>query len=256
MAKITLPGGSAIGAKAIDERVEFVITTNLTPEQRASGVVAKVQVRHPAIASLLVTVWQKDGRKWVSEPSQKGKNGYFPFVTLTKEVKDYILFLLDNPNEQKAGSWYLDMLGPRTTTVTAEGSNPDLGIEAIVIDNNMTNKQTVKGMICKVNVVTTIGTLIGFTVWASSFGPFLYGTAPTESTKGEDDDTRRRGNPAYRLSNEGMAQVLNFLHPMVDFTAQVEVPEEASAPAAVQEAERMAQEGFQPVGDGMFGAGE
>ena len=253
MAILNLPGMSKAEVKKVDERVEYIVNKNLSKEQKDAGVVAKVQVRHPAV-SFIATVWQKDGRKWVSEPAQEGKKQWFPLVALAKEVRDYILFLVDHSEEDNS-AWYLDMVGEYTTKITAEATNPDLGIEAITVDGNLTYNQKAKGMVCKVNIVTSIGSFLGYTIWNSKFGESLYGTAPAEGARREDNDDNIRGNPGYRLSREATAQVLAYLHPMVDFSAKHEIPEGAlpSATAKADEA-KMKEEGFQPVGDAMFGA--
>lgn len=245
MAKIMLPGMGSVALAKIDERVECIVTRNLTADQVAAGVVAKIQIRHPA-ASFIATVWSKNGRKWVSEPAQEGKNKWFPLVALTKEVKDYILNLV-NSEAVDNSAWYLEMIGAHTTNITAEASNPDLGIESIAVDNNLTDRQAGKGMICKVNIETTIGSFYGYTIWNSKFGASLYGTAPSEGTTDEGS----RGAPGYRLSREAVAQVLSYLHNMVDFDAIVTVPEGTFDPKVE---EVMQAEGFEPVGDAMFEA--
>lgn len=245
MAIIKLPS-LATEAKAIDSRVEFVVNTNLSNDQKNAGVVAKVQVRHPAV-TFTVTVWQKNGRRWVSEPSQKytkeGKVSWFAQVSLLPEVKEHILSIIDS---QENSAWYLEALGSRTTSVTTEANNPDLGIEAVTADSNvvMTANQIRKGILCKVNIVTTIGTLMGFTVGKSTFGNFLYGSAPTE---GATEDNKR-GNPTYRLTYEGLAQVMNYLHTLADFEKEVELPEEVAVENA-QETQEMNDQGFESVDD-------
>lgn len=252
MAKIILPGmgvGSSAPAK-IDERVECIVNKNLSEEQKKAGVIAKVQIRHPAV-SFIATIWSKDGRKWVSEPAQEGRKQWFPLVSLTKEVRDYILNLVNSDVEDNS-AWYLDMVGSHTMNITNEASNPDLGIDTITVDGQLTNKQAGKGMVCKVNVVTTIGTFIGYTIWNSKFGLSLYGTAPSEGSAPEDGN---RGAPGYRLSREATAQVLAYLHPMVDFAAKVEIPADTFVDTSKDEA-TMKAEGFEPVGGDMFNAGD
>jgi len=251
MAVLNLPGKTeeTLKIKKFDERVEFIINKNLSSQQRSAGIVAKVQVRHPAV-SFIATVWQsKDGRKWVSEPAQARNKGWFPLVSLDKEVKDYILYLVDH-NEEDNSAWYLDMVDKDITIrVTNGSSNPGLGIEAITIDNNLTYKQHRSGMICKVNLVTTIGSFFGYTAWCSKFGDSLYGTAPAE---GSASDNAQRGNPGYRLSREATAQVLAYLHGMVDFKEKPDIPLEDALEDLEDNKENM-KEGFEPVGDSMFG---
>jgi hypothetical protein len=247
MALINLPGITKEAAE-IDKRVEFTVNRNLSADQQKAGVYAKVQVRHPA-ASFIATVWSKNGRKWVTTPAQEGNKKWFDLVGLTKEVKDYILRLAES-NEEDNSAWYLDMIGEHTIRVSAEASNSDLGIIAIVPDCNLTDNQKRKGMVCKVNIETTIGNFLGYTIWNSRFGESLYGNAPAEGASTSDG---QRGNPGYRLSREATAQVLNYLHPMVDFTAVPDVPEVPAENKAAEVA-KMAAEGFQPVGDSMFGA--
>lgn len=242
--------------RRVDERVEFIVNKNLSNDQKASGVYAKVQVRHPA-ASFIATVWSKDGRKWVSEPAQEGKRQWFPQVSLMKDIKDYVLHLVDH-NEEDNSAWYLDMVGKELVTrITDEAVNEGLGILSISVDGNLTYRQQSKGMVCKVNIETTIGTFYGYTIWNSKFGVSLYGTAPTEGAKPEGDEAQR-GSPAYRLSREATAQVLAFLHKQVDFTAKPEIPEGALEKAEQKKAEeQMAQQGFEPVADGAaFGAAD
>lgn len=253
MAVLRLPNASGTESSAIDERVEFIVNKNLSADQKKAGVIAKVQVRHP-VASFTVTVWTKNGRKWVSEPSQEGKKQWFLLVSLAKEIKDHILYLVEN-SEEDTSAWYLDMVGEHTINITAEASNPDLGLEAITVDSNLTDKQREKGVVCKVNLVTTIGSFLNYTIWNSKFGESLYGNSPSEGSYNVEEDSKQRGNPGYRLSREATAQVLAYLHPMVDFTQVIAPAAPVNIVTETQTAEMVA-EGFQPVGDSMFEATE
>jgi hypothetical protein len=252
---LNLPGKGNPALKGIDNRVELIVNRNLSREQQNAGVIAKVQVRHPAV-SFVVTVWGKDGRKWLTTPSQQGTKSWFPLITLKDEVRDYILNYADS-NEEDNSAWYLDAIGEHTINITDGPTNPDLGIEAIIVDGNLTYRQQGKGMICKVNIVTTIGTIIGYNVWNSKFGRSLYASAPNEGAM--SDDNRQRNNPGYRVSREATAQVLALLHKQVDFDAQVEIPESSLSDAVKKAAEQSDKEieaaGFEKVGDSMFEAG-
>ena len=233
MALLKLPGiGTNKPEVEVDKRVEFQVNRNLSENQKISGVIAKVQIRHPAF-TVVATVWNRKGRKSVTTPQQESSKGgsWYTLVNLEKNVRDYILYMVEHSEEDNS-AWYLDMIGEYTTKITAEDKNSDLGIESIIADGNLTDNQTRAGMLCKVNLVTTIGTIYGYTIWNSKFGQSLFGTSPNEGGQSEDGT---RGNPAYRLTREATAQVLAYLHGMVDWTQTREVaPKAEVTPATTQ----------------------
>jgi hypothetical protein len=222
--------------------VRFSINTNLSVNQKAGGLLAKVQLSHPAV-KCVVDVWKRGNRIYVTEPSNKSVNArgntqFFAHFVLNDSLKQYICHIAEDRvlNGTHDTPWYLDMVGTQTITVTNEVSNPELGIEKIEPIVNMTNNQIEKGMVCKVTLNLDIGKFYGYTVWNSIFDRSLYGNAPqTDSSsaqQGEERD-RSRNSPAFRLSEPATAQVLSFLHPQVDFEAEAQ---KTAAPTDVTEA--------------------
>jgi hypothetical protein len=240
--------GTAKPDVEVDNRVEFQVNRNLTQGQKDSGVIAKVQIRHPAF-SCIATVWDRGGRKSVTVPQQASsrndKTNYYPLVNLNKEVRDLILYMVENGEETDNSAWYLEMVGPHTIKITDEDNNEDLGILSIIADGNLSNKQVKAGMLGKVNIITTIGTLYSYTIWNSKFGQSLYGTPPNEGGNSTEDG--QRNPPAYRLSREATAQVLCYLHKNMDWNAEREIKEDPAANAPSGSTTNPA--GFTPVGD-------
>lgn len=224
MALLKLPGAGSKPTVEIDKRVELQINRKLSDKQTKEGVVAKVQVRHPAF-SVIATVWNKSGRKYVTVPQQESNKGgqWYTLINLNKEFRDYILYMVEN-EDTDSSAWYMDT-DTQTINYTFGDSNPDLGIESIVADGNLTYNQVRAGMICKVNLVTTIGSVFSYTIWNSKFGQSLYGTAPTEGDADND-------NTAYRLTREATKQVLRYLHSNIDWTKTKEVPPVVAPQAA------------------------
>lgn len=245
--------------KAIDERVNVIVDRKLTKEQRIAGVVAKISIKHPAFRCT-VTAWKKKDaydkdRYWINAPSQEGKkNSWFPLVQLNEEVVNYLLDLVKNPKADTS-AYYLKALGPSPYVTSTEATNETLGIENIIIDGRLTPAQLSADILCKVNIITTIGILCNYTVFASKFGRSLYGNAPS-SGKIKIEDDGKRGTPGYTLSDNGLNQVMNFLHPQVDFSKANEyagIPEEEED-TIVDSEETPVVEGFEAVGEAMFNA--
>ena len=250
MPKILVPGTTTKDFSKIQSLIETNINTSVSENQKNAGIVAKIQVRHPAV-SFTATIFQNQGRKFVQVPAQQGSNGktWFPVISLTNEVKDYLIHLYENDKEDRS-AWYLELENTAITKkITGDNNNPDLDILDIIIDNNLTYKQQAKNMICKVNIVTSIGTLHNYTIWDSKFGRSLYGMAPTD---GKTDRDNGRGIMGYRLAREATAQVLNYLHKMVDFDAEIEIPEGALDPEPAIEEKKAEAEGFQKIGNEAF----
>jgi hypothetical protein len=260
MAKLLNRPGLArnVDISTVDNRIELNINRNLSAKQVAAGILAKVQLRHPAFSCNL-TIWRGTTGPWVAQVQQQGrKESWYPVVSLKEEVKAYIIdrYLHDT---EDTSAWYLEMVNKEITIKpTDTESNEGLGIESIIIDDRLTANQITKDVICKVNINTTIGTLHGYTIWKSKFGTSLYGTAPIEGKLAEGEDAER-GLAGYRLTREATAQVLSFLHKQVDFDAMPEIPEGVMpAVTAAEQDSAMAQavaSGFVPiegVGDAMF----
>jgi hypothetical protein len=253
---ITLPKNSVPEtAENPDSRVQLSFNTKLSEKQIAGGLQCKVQLTHPAFTAV-VDIWKdRFGKFYITDISQKGTKNpkqWFGLCKLSNEAKNYILYAFTHQEDR--GVWYLDMVGTKTTHITNEESNPDLGIVKITPVGNMTDNQLANDMLCKVNIETTIGTLYQYTIWKSKFGDMLYGRSPETNPDNKDNS-----NTAYLLSKEAQAQVLSFMHPQVDFSAEPDVDKEALAKAlaeAKSAIDNAHAEGFEQVGDGMFGAAE
>jgi hypothetical protein len=211
----------------IDGRVEFNVSRNINDNQKANGIIAKVQIYHPAF-NAVATVWKNKRVTFPQQESERNdKKTYFTLVNLKPEVKDYIIWLAENGQLEDKEPVYMRKMGTRTTTLEAKDSCPDLGIESIIADENMSDKQREKGMLYKVNIVTTIANLYGYTVSRSKFGPALYGMSPMEGN-GES------GNTAYKVSPDAHDVIRAYLHQYVDWSKIPTVEETArnNAPAA------------------------
>lgn len=233
--------------------VRFSINKNLTDSQKQSGLVAKVQLTHPSV-KCLVDVWRRNGRVYATEPSQRstnaeGKSRFFAHFLLNDTLKQYICHIAVNGDNSEP--WYLSMQGAHSYTITGEPSNPDLGIDSIELVGNMTDNQVSKGMLCKANITLDIGTFYQYTVWNSIFDKSIYGNAPQSNY---DPSRERNGAPAYRLTEEAIAQVLGYIHPMVQFDIDAQV---SSATKAVKEViEELEDMEFTSVGALAFGVDE
>lgn len=226
----------------ISKKIEVYVNKDLNDAQKAANIVAKLQVRHPAV-SFNATVFNYNGRLILSLPSQQGSNGknWYPVVTLNDDVKDYLLHVVQHGDETESSPWYLEFVGKEMTTkITDEPKNEDLGIRDVILDDNLTYNQIRSGILCKARIVLDIGTITGYTIFKSKFGNALFGSAPIEGRPDENG----QGPRAYRLSREATAQVLAFVHSQVDWDKVPEIPEEAKKQANEKPADE-----FNPVSE-------
>jgi len=226
----------------ISKKIEVYVNKDLNEAQKAANIVAKLQVRHPAV-SFNATVFNYNGRLILSLPSQQGSNGknWYPVVTLNDDVKDYLLHVVQHGDETENSPWYLEFVGKEMITkITDEPKNEDLGIRDVILDDNLTYNQIRSGILCKARIVLDIGTITGYTIFKSKFGNALFGSAPIEGRPDENG----QGPRAYRLSREATAQILAFVHSQVDWDKVPEIPEETEKQAD----EKPANE-FNPVSE-------
>lgn len=214
----------------VDKRVRLLFNTNISADQRKSGIIAKVQILHPAF-STRVTIWENEkGTRRVSGSSLKTGEGntskdYFNIVLLEPGFRDYIMNEFKAYEEGKQTStgeaWYLNVVGKHGPTPTATKENTELDIEEITLAANLSDKQKEVGMVCKVQVKTPIATLRGISVFQSQFGQSLYLTEQTEDTDGKI--------PGYKLSREAEAQVLGYIHSFVKEWGEAPKPRQRNA---------------------------
>lgn len=222
-------------------RLEVVVNKNLNDAQRQANIVAKLQVRHPAV-SFNATMFNYNGRLILSLPSQQGSNGknWYPVVTLNDDVKEYLMHMAQHGDETENSPWYMEFVGKEMITkITDEPKNGSLGIKDIILDDNLTYNQIRSGILCKARIVLDIGTITGYTIFKSKFGNALFGSAPIEGRPDENG----QGPRAYRLSREATAQILAFVHSQVDWDKVPEIPEEAEKQANEKPGE------FEPVSE-------
>jgi hypothetical protein len=252
-----------------DPRMRISISTNnLTENQKNAGLVAKVQLKHPAFV-MTVDIRQSNrraGSYFVSTPSQKStgkdnKPSWYACAALDQNVQNYILYLFEHRDDEKTSdkAWYLDELGEHTTFITMEPANEALGITDIELIGDLSDEQVKANMVCKAHIHTTVGTLFNYTVFESTFGMNqLFGNAP-QLIMGTDDNGKDRTNPAYRLTELGTMQVLNFIHNKAEFDGnkperKVKTKSITDAVKKAVDAKTAAENDFQDVGDAVFGA--
>lgn len=226
----------------ISKRIEVNVNKNLNDAQKQANIVAKLQVRHPAV-SFNATVFNYNGRLILSLPSQQGSNGknWYPVITLNDDTKEYLMHMVQHGDEMENTPWYLDFVGKEMTTkITDEPKNEDLGIRDVILDDNLTYNQIRSGILCKARIVLDIGTITGYTIFKSKFGNALFGSAPIEGRPDENG----QGPRAYRLSREATAQILAFIHSQVDWDKVPEIPEETEKQANEKPADE-----FKPVSE-------
>ena len=192
--------------------------TNLSSAQRNAGIEGKVVLNHPAFTTRC-TIYK--GRV---QPSSKKLNSgrWFNIVTLSTSVRNYMLEEFEKYQRGESTPWYLNAVGKeRKVIVTNEQSNDTLNIQDIVVQSDLSDSQRNAGILCKVSIRTSIGTIRGITVFVSKYGNSLY---LVEQTEDEEDEI-----PAYRLTDEAKAQVLAYVHSLVDWdSAEDEVANTAT----------------------------
>ena len=221
MAKLNLSVELKKPTVEIDPRVVFQITPCDIDGRNNSKAIAKVQIIHPAFTTV-ATVWKQGTRHYVTTPSLEGKDSndktvWYPMVDLKDEVRDHIAYIVAN-GEGTQEPWYIQLQGLKDDgIVNGEISNDSLGIEGIVVNDGLTDAQAKSEMLCKATIMTSIGNLYSYTIWASKFGTGLYGSVPTDRNSSREN---RKNSPAYTLTSKAIANILGFLHSQTDFTVE------------------------------------
>lgn len=202
---------SVQGVEPVDtSMVDLVFQLNVSQAQLNSGIVGKVIIHHPAFVTRATLFKSPNGAIRVAGSSIKsGENGWFNIVTLEPGFRDFIVneYLKEIAGERDSTPWYIKMQGEHSKVVNGELENESLDIKNIIIMTNLSEKQIQSNMLCKATIVTSVATIRSFSIYKSQFGKQLYGQAQTEDA----DNTI----PAYTLSRECEAQVLNLIHPLV-----------------------------------------
>lgn len=199
----------------IDKRIRLIFNKNLTENQLSKGIVAKCQVLHPAF-STRVTIFSNKGVLTVNGASLKTGEGntskdYFNIVLMEPAFRAWIINEYKNHEAGQdsftSQAWYNGVVGNAGPVVTIGKENPELDITDIQVVNNLSAKQTDAGIACKVSLKTPGVTLRGISVFQSRFGQSLYLSEQAEDQEGQI--------PAYKLTREGEAQVLAFVHSLI-----------------------------------------
>lgn len=122
-------------------------------------------------------------------------------------------FTLEVPGQRVPdATWYMKQT-EELAGVTAEASNPALGINGIVVVPATSAKQLANGIVAKVNLDTTIGRFFGITVVASTFDKTaLRLQFPGRSVDGPNG---KRWFNDYALANTVKAQILRHIQQFV-----------------------------------------
>lgn len=229
------------------KELEVLPNSNLNAAQAEAGLVAKTQVRYRGF-SFVTNVWRRNGRLFVSVPSQKGTKNFFNLINLDRDVSDYILDVVQKHLDGRTEDitpWYLEYQ-PINAEVTSANSNEALGIKEIIFDGNLSYNQKRAGMLCKVTIETPIGSFNSLSVFKSKFTG-LYSTTPQEGERREG----QRGVAGYVLDRAVIAQVLKHINTFVDWEAPDEVLPELEATtegeAEANVAKAMENAGFNPT---------
>lgn len=207
MLKLLKLKSNKVTTKLSEEIISLTFQTNLSNAQRNAGIKGKVVLNHPAF-STRCTIY-KDRVQPSSRKLDSGR--WFNIVTLSASVRSYILEEFEK-HQKGESPWYLQVLNKekeKKVIITNKSSNKTLDIQDIVIQSDLSESQRNAGILCKVSIRTSIGTIRGITVFASKYSNSLYLVEQTEDKEGEI--------PAYRLTDEAKAQVLAYVHSLVDW---------------------------------------
>lgn len=211
------------------KKVSLSFNIGMNDKQLEAGILGKVTIHHPAfVTRATLYAGKKDGEIRVQPSSVKtGKDSWFNIVSLTRNLRDYIVEEFLKIEEEGTTPWYLNMQEQEAPQVLDDTANESLDIEDIVYSVTLTDKQKGAGIVAKATIRTSIGSLRGLTIFKSKFGQSLYAVAQAED---EDGDI-----PAYRLTKQAEAQVLLFLHnSMEEWDAPAETKEEKKLSAEEQ----------------------
>lgn len=204
---------SKMNKEAVDfSNVDLTFQLDINQAQASAGIIGKVLIHHPAFTTRATLYKSATGIKRVSGASIKTNNpnpemAWFNIVTFESAFREFVLaeYEKEIAGTRDKTPWYQRLVGEKAVEITAEQANETLDIQNIFLNLKLTENQAGAGMLCKVNVKTSIGTIRGYSVYKSKFGSQLYGIEQEESEKIK----------AYTLSREAEAQVLNFIHPLV-----------------------------------------
>lgn len=202
------------GKEAVDyKEVGLVFQLDTTKAQHDAGILGKVLVFHPAFSTRATLYKSANGIIRVSGASVKTNNpnpelAWFNIVNFDASFREYIIseYGKEIAGERDRTPWYEKMKGEKTIEITSLESNDTLDIDRIYLNLKLTDGQTEAGMLCKVNIKTSIGTVRGYSVYKSKYGRQLYGIEQEEA----------KDIKAYSLTREAEAQVLNLIHGLVE----------------------------------------
>lgn len=180
------------------------INKDMSDKQKKAGILATVNIVHPAFTTKALIGRSADSKLFVSSESTKTKDGeWFNIVSLSSPMRTKILKAYEQGIDQ--GCWYLEMLEAERPVITTANANEGLDIRAIYLNDDVSDKQKEAGVVCKATVATSAGNIRGITIFRSKFGQELY---LVEQTTGD--------RKAYELTSEAKAQVLNHVHSLVE----------------------------------------
>lgn len=240
---------NARGLEPIDtSMVDLVFNLTTSKAQKNAGILGKVTIHHPAFTTR-ATLFENKGIIRVNGPALIAGGGkpIFNIVTLEPAFREEIIreYHKEINGTRETGVWYKQMLGTRTKEVTNEVTNESLDIKNLIVMANLSEKQLQADMLCKVTIVTSVASLRSYTVLKSKFGQQLYGVPQNEDV----DNTV----PAYKLSRETEAQILNLIHPVVtdwgEDTVKQAVKEAVKVEAEVERAQDISLQTEVPVFD-------
>lgn len=219
---MTMLNMSKMTREAVDyKNVGLVFQLDVTKPQFDAGIIGKVLVFHPAFTTRATLYKSQNGIIRLSGASVKTNNpnpemAWFNIISFDAPFREYVIseYLKVIEGTGDKTPWYQKMLGERVVEVSSEQGNESLDIERIFLNLKLTEGQTGAGMLCKVNIKTSIGSVRGYSVYKSKYGKQLYGIEQEEA----------EGIKAYTLSREAEAQVLNLIHGLVENWDETQAP--------------------------------
>lgn len=219
--------------------VDLAFNTNLSEKQKKANILAKVIIKHPAFTCTGTIYTNKEGKRWVNTASIKtGKTEdakWFDIVRLTYSFKQYILNEFDKLDTEEQEPWYMKKLNVEAVTqdVVDAIENESLDIIKLSFSYILSDQQKKANIKAKVNVETSIGTVVGYTVYLSQYGKALYGR-PQELDSGDDEDKKVT---AFELTPLCEAQVLSYIHNSMEEEDWVFIAREEGAVTNTKKAE-------------------
>ncbi len=209
----------------------------LSASQKSAGVVANVRIIHPTFTANVSVFKSQFGvaRNYVSEPSvivtdDAGKKIRRVYLQLNDDVKNYIVNLVKDYKRVVPNYLSEQVLiqGTDLEVVTSSDypiEHEELGIKDIVLGTAyLSESQNQHGVMAKANIVTTIGTLRGITIFEETQIQALRLSAPTE---GE--------NVFYTLTEKADRHIKRYCHSKVDWSVKREWKPKANIEAIISE---------------------